>query len=126
MKRFFIGTMVAGSLIAAWTCKGDPTSSLRGGPASFSVTPGQIYLNRTTDSVAALVVVVRDAQLNPVQAVVTATSGAPSIASVTADTTRTFIDSSTYAFVVKAHAVGTAKLTLTGGGVTDSSVVHVQ
>src|ERR1700687_5631347 len=108
MKRFYVGAVLAGLALAIWECKGDPTSSLRGGPATLSVVPRQIYID--TGKSAALVVTARDAQLTPVPVVVTVTSSSPTVAAVTNDTTRPFIDSSTYAFVVASGNLGSSKL----------------
>ena len=53
MKPQHIGAVGTVLALAALTCKGDPTASLRAGAASFSVTPGKFYIDTGT---------IRDAQ----------------------------------------------------------------
>jgi hypothetical protein len=124
MKRFYVGAVLASLGIAVWQCKGDPTSSLRNGPASLNVTPRQIYMD--TGKTAALTVTARDEQLNPSPiAGVTVTPTNPAVAKVTVDSTKPYPDSSTYAFVVSGGSPGQTKLTITAAGLSDSSIVSV-
>src|SRR6266566_5062389 len=110
MKRFYVGAMLAG-LASAWgACKGDPTSALRTGAAALSVTPSVVVLD--TAGKTPVLVVVRDAQTNPVVGDVTASVVDATIATVDADAARTFIDGATHAFVV------TASRKLDGGSTT--------
>jgi len=68
----------------------------------LSLTPTDILADPGT--AVALVVVARDAQLNPIQATVTASSANTAVATIEPDTSRIFPDGATYAFLV--HVVG--------------------
>jgi hypothetical protein len=123
MKPQHIGAVGTVLAFAALTCKGDPTASLRAGAALLSVTPSQFFID--TGATGALVIIGRDAQLNPVPLGVTVTSSDATIAKVVPDTTRPSVDGSIHAFVISALAPGRAKLSVAGGSLTDSSIVSV-
>src|SRR6266480_2958810 len=123
MKPRLIGVILVGAALAAWACKGDPTADLRNGPASLNLSPSKLFID--TGSTGSLLVTPRDAQLNPVNVDVTVTSADPTVAKVTLDTTRTFPDASTHAFIIEALSPARTKLTVTGAGLTDSVIVHV-
>ncbi|HUK20935.1 MAG TPA: hypothetical protein VLV45_05180 [Gemmatimonadales bacterium] len=124
MKRLIVGAVLTGVAFANLRCAGDPNASLRNGPASLNPTPRQIFIDSGSPATD-LVVTARDGQLNPVAVVVTATSSAPAVAKVAPDSSRPIVDSSTYPFTVTPGNVGRSRITLTGGGVTDSSSVIV-
>ena len=125
MKRLYIGAVLAGLAFAAGACKGDPTASLRTGPASFTITPTQTFIN-TGDTVS-LVVVVRDAQLNPVALDVSATSSNTAVATVFVDTARVFVDGATHAFRIagKGTSGQSTSIQITGGSLKDSALVNI-
>ncbi len=121
MTRLCIGAILSGMAFAMWACKGDPTSSLRNGPSALSVTPSTLIADPTG---APIVVVVRDGQLNPVAADVTAKSADVTIAQVAPDTSRPFPDGATHAFLVTGRLDGGATtVTFTSGSLDTSTTV---
>jgi len=126
MKRLHIGAFLAVLAFVVWACKGDPTSSLRGGPALLSVTPGAFFVKAGSDPLP-MVVIPRDAQLNPVALDVAAATANAAIATVKVDTSRVFVDGATHAFLVT--PTGTAGqstyILVTGGSLKDSSRVTI-
>src|SRR5262245_16207071 len=102
MKRLFLGAVMAAGICMGAACKGDPTAATREGTGMLSLTPTDILADPGT--AVALVVVARDAQLNPIQATVTASSANTAVATIEPDTSRIFPDGATYAFLV--HVVG--------------------
>ncbi len=127
MKRLYIGAILAGVTSAAGACKGDPTSSLRNGPAALSVTPSVVVSDPGTDT--PVLVVVRDGQLNPVAADVAATSADQTLATVAGDASRPFIDAATHAFVVTTPATaldgGTTTVSFKAGALDTALVVEL-
>ena len=123
MKRLYIGGVFAGLAFAAGACKGDPTASLRTGPASFTITPTQTFIN-AGDTVS-LVVVVRE--LNPVALGVSATSSNTAVATVFVDTARIFVDGATHAFRIagKGSSGESTSIRITGGSLKDSALVNI-
>jgi hypothetical protein len=121
MKRVY--GFLTGVVLAIGACKGDPTSSLRNGPASLTVKPNTFVID--TGQTEALVITIRDAQLNPVAGTVTVTSANQTIAKVVRDTTLPPVDSSKASFQVTALSPGQTKLMVNGAGVIDSAVVNV-
>ena len=74
-----------------------------------------------------VLVVARDAQLNPIPLdPINATSADQTIATVAADTSRHFADGATHPFLITGVAAGTTTVTFTGGALKDSVVVTVQ
>ncbi len=74
-----------------------------------------------------VLVVARDAQLNPIPLdPINATSAQPTVATVAPDTSRHFPDGAIHPFLVTGVAAGTTTVTFTGGGLKDSVVVTVQ
>ena len=121
MTRLYIGTILSGMAFAAGACKGDPTSSLRNGPSALSVTPTTLIADPAG---APIVVVVRDAQLNPVPADVTAKSADATIADIKPDTSRPFPDGATHAFLVTGRLDGgTTTMTFTSGSLDTTANV---
>jgi|SRR2546421_5183114 len=125
MSRRYIGVILAGLVFAAWACRGDPTAEFRSGPASLSLSLnfGSIEVGKQ----GPVLVVARDAQLNPVPLdPINATSADPTIATVAPDASRQFPDGVTHPFVITGVAAGTTTVTFAGGGVNDAVVVNVQ
>jgi len=125
MRRRYIGTILAGLAFAAWACRGDPTAELRSGPAtlSLSINFGALEVGKK----GPVLVVARDAQLNPIPLdPINATSADQTIATVAADTSRHFADGATHPFLITGVAAGTTTVTFTGGALKDSVVVTVQ
>ena len=124
MRSQHIGAICTVLALTALTCKGEgPIASGRGVPASLSVTPDRFYLD--TGKTGALIVIVRDEQLNPLAADVSITSSAGATATVVVDTTSPATDGSVHKYVVSALSPGRASLKVTSSGLTDSSVVSV-
>lgn len=110
-------------LATAAGCKGDPTGDLRGGPAILSLNPTLIFID-DGDS-RGFEVVVRDEQLNPVAASVTATSTNPAVFTIRPDTTVPSADNARHNFIVDAIATGQARIVVSGGGIEDTATVSV-
>lgn len=124
MKRLVIGAIAAGVvLVAAGACEGDPTAGLRGGPSILSLNPDQMFINE--GATRGIEVTVRDQQLNPVPAAVSATSSAPAVFTVVPDTSVPSADGARFNFVVTAVAPGQARLIVTAAGVTDTALISV-
>jgi hypothetical protein len=123
MKPLYIGAVSVTLTVIAWGCKGDPTADLRNGPSDMQVVPGQIFADQ--GKATAVVAVVVDEQTNPVAVDITATSADVTVATVAADTTRPAADGARHAFVITALAPGHTRVTLTGGGISDSVPVSV-
>src|SRR5712691_9746625 len=105
MKRLQTREILAGVLLAALACRGDPTSSLRGGAKFIDA-----------GATKTLKVVVRDEQLNPLSADVTVASGNAAVVSVAVDTAVPVANGTTHSFLVTAVAPGHTALTIQGGG----------
>src|SRR6266436_960354 len=109
MKRLFIRVaFVAAAVsaaVAAASCRGDPTSSLRGGPKSLDVQPLVMFVDEGATKPVS--VIVRDEQLNPVVAQVAAATLNPIVATVTVDTSAPYPDSSKRTFDIKGAGLGT-------------------
>ena len=123
MKRQYMRALCAASAFAALACAKDPTASLRTGPSVLSLTPTVSFVD--PGKTVSLVVVARDAQLNPVPVVLSATSANPGTATVEVDTARVFPDGATQGFVVTGVALGQTTVTVTGGGLTGMVTVNV-
>ena len=123
MKRLCVGAVLTGVTFAILSCAGDPTASLRNGPASLTLTPTQVFVD--TGSTTPLTVRARDGQLNPVVVTVTGRTFNATIAALVRDTTRPVVDSSEYSFVVVGVVPGQTKLEFVGGGLTDTAIVNV-
>ncbi len=125
MKRSVIGAVLAGLALVTWTCKGDPTSSLRGGPAVLSPTPTIVFLD--PGATKGVLVTGRDAQLNPVPVEVTASSADPAVAQVDPDPSRTFSDGATHAFIITATGTSgeATVIRFQAGGLRDSTMVNI-
>ncbi len=125
MKQRYIGAILAGLAFAAWGCRGDPTATFRSGPAllSLSINFGFLEVGKQ----GPVLVVARDAQLNPVPLdPINATSADPTVATVAPDASRQFPDGVTHPFLVTGVAAGKTTVTFTGGAFKDSVVVTVQ
>jgi hypothetical protein len=123
MKRLHTREILAGVLLAALACRGDPTSSLRGGAKSLDLSTNVMFVN--AGDTKSLKVVVRDEQLNPLAADVTVSTGNAAIVTVAVDTTVPVPNGTTHSFVVRAVAPGHTALTVQGGGLSDSVAVSV-
>jgi hypothetical protein len=124
MKRVEFRTMVAVLVFGAVaSCKGDPTADLRGGPAQLSLNPNLMFIDQGTSK--GLEVVVRDAQLNPVAATVTATSSDPAVLTVAPDSSVPSADNARYNFSITAVGPGQARVLVSSGGISDSTSVTV-
>src|SRR6266576_392149 len=130
MKRLFIrAAFVAaavGAAVAAESCRGDPTSSLRGGPKSLDVQPLVMFVDEGAGK--GLAVVVRDEQLNPVVATVSVATLNPVVATVSVDTTVPYPDGSRQAFTVRGAGLGTTARTsvvVTSQGLADTAAITV-
>lgn len=123
MRRQHKRAVCAAFAFATLACAGDPTSDLRTGPSILSITPTVAFIE--PDSLLPVVVVVRDQQLNPVPATITASSGNSAVVTVQADTARHFLDGATQAFTAKALTPGQTTLTVTGAGLTGTVIVNV-
>ena len=124
MKLLSIGAVFAGAAFAALACRGDPTSSLRGGPKYVDLSANVIILN--VGDTRGLEVVVRDEQLNPLDASVAALSRTPDTATVVADSTFPLGNGSIHNFLVTGVGTGTTWVVVTSGGLKDSAAVIVQ
>ena len=124
MKQLRIVGILAGAAAVALACRNDPTSSLRGGPKFIDMSANQLFMS--AGDARAFQVVVRDEQLNPLDASVTVTSNAPSVATVAADTTTPSANGTLHNFVISAIAADTAYIVVTSGGLRDSAQVIVQ
>src|SRR5689334_21865252 len=119
MKQRYIGMILAGLVFAAWGCRGDPTAQFRSGPASLSLSINFGLLD--VGKQGPVLVVARDAQLNPVPLdPINATSASATVATVAADTSRHFPDGVTHPFLITGVAAGTTTVTFTGGAFKDS------
>jgi len=123
MKRQYMRAVCAAFAFAALACAGDPTKALRTGPFLLSLQPTLTFVD--LGKTVSLVVVARDEQLNPVPLTITATAANPAIATVEVDTARHFPDGATQGFLVTGVSLQHTKVTVTGGGLTDSVVVDV-
>ncbi|HUL01978.1 MAG TPA: hypothetical protein VLV16_01970 [Gemmatimonadales bacterium] len=123
MRALYIAVVCAALASGTWTCKGDPTADLRGGPASVDLVPGQIFIDE--GKATALLVAVRDEQLNTIAADIGVTSADASVATVAVDTTRPVVDGARHAYVVDAKAPGHTRLNVTGAGLSDTVAVSV-
>jgi|SRR5690242_5336752 len=124
MKRQHIGAVLAGAAFAALACRGDPTSSLRGGPKFVDLSSNVMFLG--VGDGKPLQVTIRDEQLNPVAVDVSVSSKATGIATVAADTTLPFPNGDTHNFIVTAVGLGTTYIVVTAAGLRDSTEVIVQ
>src|SRR5258708_493395 len=126
MKRLHTREILAGVLLAALACRGDPTASLRAGPKSLDVQPLVMFVNE--GSSRALSVVVRDEQLNPLMATVLATTPDPTVVSVSTDTTVPFPNGTPQTFQVTAVGLGTTgsgRVVVASNGLADTALVTV-
>ena len=125
MKPRLIGAILVGAAVAASACKGDPTANLRNGAAALSVTPSTVVVDPGT--VVPVVVVVQDAQLNPLIGDVTASTSDAALATVAVDTSRHFPDASTHAFNVTTVGLdgGQPLINFATGSVTTPLVVKL-
>jgi hypothetical protein len=105
------------------SCKGDPTADLRGGAAILSLNPDLMFIDQ--GATKGLEVVVRDEQLNPVAAEVTATSANPAVVTVAPDTIVPSADGARHNFNVTAVGPGQERIIVSSSGVTDTVVVTV-
>lgn len=118
MTRLSIGAVFAGAVLAALACKGDPTSSLRGGPKSISLSSSVMFID--SGGGKSLDASVRDEQGNALVDDITVTSANGAIVSVVIDTTVPFPNGSEHSFIVTGVQPGTSKLIVQGGGLTDT------
>jgi hypothetical protein len=125
MRPLCFGAVLAACAFATSTCKGDPTASLRTGPAFLTVMPSTILVDAGAS--VPLVVVARDAQFNPIAVDVAATSANSAVATVAPDAERVFPDGATHAFVVEVVGASgdSTYLRFTGGGLRDSTLVAI-
>jgi hypothetical protein len=126
MKRLHTREILAGVLLAALACRGDPTASLRAGPKSLDVQPLVMFVDE--GSSRALSVVVRDEQLNPLIATVSATTPDPAVVSVSPDTTVPFPNGTPQTFQVTAVGLGTTgmgRVVVASNGLADTAAVTV-
>lgn len=124
MKRLVLGMMVtAAGFAAAASCKGDPTASLRGGPARIDLNPNLMFVD--SGATKDIIITVRDQQLNPVASPLTVTSLSPGIFTVVVDSENPSADGARTAFLVTGRNPGEGKLVATSGGVSDTAVVSV-
>ncbi|MFN2571093.1 MAG: hypothetical protein ABR537_05700 [Gemmatimonadales bacterium] len=123
MTRLDFRTVVAVVFLAATGCKGDPTADLRGGAASLSLNPDLMFIDQGASK--GLEVVVRDQQLNPVSASVTATTSNAAVATVSPDTLTPSADNARYNFNVTAVGPGQAHVRVSAAGITDSATITV-
>ncbi|HEX9394477.1 MAG TPA: hypothetical protein VF923_07490 [Gemmatimonadales bacterium] len=123
MKRLQTREILAGVLLAALACRGDPTSSLRGGAKLIDLSTNVMFID--AGATKTLKVVVRDEQLNPLSADVTVASGNAAVVSVAVDTAVPVANGTTHSFLVTAVAPGHTALTIQGGGLSDSVAVSV-
>src|SRR5258708_15364534 len=100
MKRLQTREIVAGVLLAALACRGDPTSSLRGGAKLIDLSTNVMFID--AGATKTLKVVVRDEQLNPLSADVTVASGNAAVVSVAVDTAVPVANGTTHSFLVTA------------------------
>src|SRR5258708_8535472 len=114
MKRLQTREIVAGVLLAALACRGDPTSSLRGGAKLIDLSTNVMFID--AGATKTLKVVVRDEQLNPLSADVTVASGNAAVVSVAVDTAVPVANGTTHSFLVTAGAPRPPPRTPKGGG----------
>jgi hypothetical protein len=123
MKRLQTREILAGVLLAALACRGDPTSSLRGGAKVIDLSTNVMFI--TAGATKTIKVVVRDEQLNPLPVDVAVTSGNAAIMTVVADTAVPVANGTTHSFLVTAVAPGHTTAIVQGGGLSDSVAVSV-
>ncbi len=123
MKPLSIGAVFAGAALAALACRGDPTSSLRGGAKSIDMTSNVVFID--AGDARQLEVVVRDEQLNPLVADVTVASLNPSVVTIAVDTTIPVANGATHHYTITAVAPGLTKITVQSSGLADSVIVSV-
>jgi hypothetical protein len=123
MKRLQTREILAGVLLAALACRGDPTSALRGGAKVIDLSTNVMFIS--AGATKTLKVVVRDEQLNPLSADVTVASGNAAVVSVAVDTAVPVANGTTHSFLVTAVAPGHTAITIQGGGLSDSVAVSV-
>src|SRR5258708_26560125 len=114
MKRLQTREIVAGVLLAALACRGDPTSSLRGGAKLIDLSTNVMFID--AGATKTLKVVVRDEQLNPLSADVTVASGNAAVVSVAADTAVPVANGTTHTFLGTAGAPPHPRPPVHGGG----------
>src|SRR5258708_24312365 len=114
MKRLQTREIRAGVLLAALACRGDPTSSLRGGAKLIDLSTNVMFID--AGATKTLKVVVRDEQLNPLSADVTVASGNAAVVSVAVDTAVPVANGTTHSFLVTAAAPRPPPRPLQGGG----------
>ena len=123
MKRLHQGAILAATAFVAWTCRGDPTASLRSGPKSLSINPDVMFI--AEGEARGIEVRALDDQLNAVAVPISATSSNTAVATVVFDSGQVSPDAARNTFVVTAVAPGQATVNLSGGGLTDAAVVNV-
>lgn len=123
MTRHYIGAILGAALVVS-ACKGDPTSSLRGGPASLDLNPRVLFVTATKTK--SIEVIIRDAQLNPLEGTPDAATSDAGVATAVLDTTRGSPANSFHYYVVTGVAPGTAVIRFTASGLKDSATVTVQ
>src|SRR5258708_17034684 len=114
MKRLQTREIRAGVLLAALACRGDPTSSLRGGAKLIDLSTNVMFID--AGATKTLKVVVRDEQLNPLSADVTVASGNAAVVSVAVDTAVPVANGTTHSFLVTAVAPRHTPPPIHGGG----------
>lgn len=123
MKRQHIGAVLAGAAFAALACRGDPTSSLRGGAKFVDISAAVMFIDAGSGKPVS--VVVRDEQQNPLAVDVTVNMVNTAVATVAADTTVPSPNGSEHNYIVTAVAPGQTKLVVQGGGVADTATINV-
>src|SRR5258708_3557407 len=123
MKRLQTREILAGVLLAALACRGDPTSSLRGGAKVIDLSTNVMFID--AGATKTLKVVVRDEQLNPLSADVTVASGNAAVVSVAVDTAVPVANGTTHSFLVTAAAPRHPPPPVQGGGFSNSLAVSV-
>ncbi len=123
MKRLDFRAVVGLAFLVAAACQGDPTADLRGGPAILSLNPNLMFIDK--GDTRGFEVTVRDQQLNPVSASVTAISTNAAVFTVEPDTTVPSADNARYSFIVDALTTGQARIAVSGGGLADTATVSV-
>src|SRR5258708_1755591 len=118
MKRLQTREILAGFLLAALACRGDPTSALRGGAKVIDLSTNVMFID--AGATKTLKVVVRDEQLNPLSADVTVASGNAAVVSVAVDTAVPVANGTTHSFLVTAGAARHTPPTIQGRGLRES------
>lgn len=121
MKRFHTGTILVAAGVLA--CTGDPTGSLRGGPATISISPTVAFPFAGASPVR-VEIVVRDAQLNSLATPVTVTSTNEATFTLTQDALPD-PNGDRHVWFVTPLAPGQAFVRVEAGSVRDSAVINV-